>query len=291
MKFAFIQAEKASFPVAGLCRVLQVSRQGFYASQSRPEAARGVRDRRLSVDIAAIHAASRRRYGSPRIHAELRARGQCTSRKRVARLMRASGLVARRRRQFRVVRPSTALESIGNVLDRQFAAPAPDRRWVTDITYLTTAEGWLYLAIVLDLFSRRVVGWATSERLGDGLALEALTLSLARRRPAAGLVHHSDRGPQYVSDEYGAVLGRHGMVMSLSRRGNCWDNAVAESFFATLKVELASEARWLTRAAAQRALFDYIEVFYNGQRRHSSLGYVSPRAFEAHWRPEHAQAV
>jgi putative transposase len=291
MKFAFIQAEKASFPVAVLCRVLQVSRQGFYASQSRPEAARGVRDRRLSVDIAAIHAASRRRYGSPRIHAELRARGQCTSRKRVARLMRASGLVARRRRQFRVVRPSTALESIGNVLDRQFAAPAPDRRWVTDITYLTTAEGWLYLAIVLDLFSRRVVGWATSERLGDGLALEALTLSLARRRPAAGLVHHSDRGPQYVSDEYGAVLGRHGMVMSLSRRGNCWDNAVAESFFATLKVELASEARWLTRAAAQRALFDYVEVFYNGQRRHSSLGYVSPRAFEAHWRPEHAQAV
>jgi putative transposase len=291
MKFAFIQAEKASFPVAVLCRVLQVSRQGFYASQSRPEPARRGRDRRLSVEIAAIHAASRRRYGSPRIHAELRARGQCTSRKRVARLMRASGLVARRRRQFRVVRPSMALESIGNVLDRQFAAPAPNRRWVTDITYLTTAEGWLYLAIVLDLFSRRVVGWATSDRLGDGLALEALTLSLARRRPAAGLVHHSDRGPQYVSDEYGAVLGRHGIVMSLSRRGNCWDNAVAESFFATLKVELASESRWLTRAAAQRALFDYIEVFYNGQRRHSSLGYVSPRAFEAHWRPEHAQAV
>jgi putative transposase len=291
MKFAFIQAEKASFPVAVLCRVLQVSRQGFYASQSRPEPARRGRDRRLSVEIAAIHAASRRRYGSPRIHAELRARGQCTSRKRVARLMRASGLVARRRRQFRVVRPSMALESIGNVLDRQFTAPAPNRRWVTDITYLTTAEGWLYLAIVLDLFSRRVVGWATSDRLGDGLALEALTLSLARRRPAAGLVHHSDRGPQYVSDEYGAVLGRHGIVMSLSRRGNCWDNAVAESFFATLKVELASESRWLTRAAAQRALFDYIEVFYNGQRRHSSLGYVSPRAFEAHWRPEHAQAV
>jgi putative transposase len=291
MKFAFIQAERASFPVAVLCRVLQVSRQGFYASQSRPEAGRRVRDRRLSVDIAAIHATSRRRYGSPRIHAELRARGHCTSRKRVARLMRASGLVARRRRQFRVVRPSTALESIGNVLDRQFATPAPNRRWVTDITYLTTAEGWLYLAIVLDLFSRRVVGWATSARLGDGLALEALTLSLARRQPAAGLVHHSDRGPQYVSDEYGAVLGRHGIVMSLSRRGNCWDNAVAESFFATLKVELAAEARWLTRAAAQRALFDYIEVFYNGQRRHSSLGYVSPRAFEAHWRPEHAQAV
>ena len=291
MKFAFIQAEKASFPVALLCRVLQVSRQGFYASQGRPEPARRVVDRRLSVEIAAIHAASRRCYGSPRIHAELRARGQCTSRKRVARLMRASGLAARRRRHFRVPKPSTALATVGNVLDRQFAAPAPNRRWVTDITYLTTVQGWLYLAVVLDLFSRRVVGWATSDRLGEGLALEALTMSLARRRPAGGLVHHSDRGPQYVSDQYGSVLARHGIVMSLSRPGNCWDNAVAESFFATLKVELVYEARWLTRAAAERALFDYIEVFYNGQRRHSSLGYLSPRAFEAQRRPEHAQAV
>lgn len=286
MKFAFIRAEKASFPVAVLCRVLQVSRQGFYAAQCRPEPARRTTDRRLSVEIAAIHAASRRSYGSPRIHAELRARGQCTSRKRVARLMRASGLVARRRRRFRVPKPSTALATTGNVLDRQFAAPAPNRRWVTDITFLTTVQGWLYLAVVLDLFSRRVVGWATSARLGEGLALEALTMSLARRRPRAGLVHHSDRGPQYVSDQYSGVLAQHGIVMSLSRPGNCWDNAVAESFFATLKVELVYETRWLTRAAAERALFDYIEVFYNGQRRHSSLGYLSPRAFE-----EHAQAV
>jgi putative transposase len=266
--------------------VLQVSRQGFYAGQGRPEPARRVVDRRLSVEIAAIHAASRRCYGSPRIHAELRARGQCTSRKRVARLMRASGLVARRRRRFRGPKPSTALATTGNVLDRQFAAPAPNRRWVTDITFLTTVQGWLYLAVVLDLFSRRVVGWATSDRLGEGLALEALTMSLARRRPSAGLVHHSDRGPQYVSDLYSSVLAKHGIVMSLSRPGNCWDNAVAESFFATLKVELVYETRWLTHAAAERALFDYIEVFYNGQRRHSSLGYLSPRAFE-----EHAQAV
>jgi putative transposase len=286
MKFAFIQAERASFPVALLCRVLQVSRQGFYASRQRPEAARYGQDRRLSLVIAAIHAASRRCYGSPRIHAELRARGQCTSRKRVARLMRASGLVARRRRRFRVPKPSTALATTGNVLDRQFAALAPNRRWVTDITFLTTVQGWLYLAVVLDLFSRRVVGWATSDRLGDGLALEALTMSLARRRPRAGLVHHSDRGPPYISAQYSGVLTQHGIVMSLSRPGNCWDNAVAESFFATLKVELVYEARWLTRAAAERALFDYIEVFYNGQRRHSSLGYLSPRAFE-----EHAQAV
>lgn len=291
MKFAFIQAEKASFPVALLCRVLQVSRQGFYASQRRPEPARQVFDRRLSVEIAAIHAASRRCYGSPRIHAELRARGQCTSRKRVARLMRASGLAARRRRPFRVPQPSTALATVGNVLDRRFTTPAPNRRWVTDITYLTTIQGWLYLAVILDLFSRRVVGWATSDRLGEGLALEALTMGLARRRPGVGLVHHSDRGPQYVSDQYTRLLAQHGIVMSLSRPGNCWDNAVAESFFATLKVELVYEARWLTRAAAERALFDYIEVFYNGQRRHSSLGYLSPRAFEAQRRPEHAQAV
>ena len=291
MKFAFIQAEKASFPVTLLCRVLEVSRQGFYAQQHRPEAARHAVDRRLSGEIVAIHRASRRCYGSPRIHAELRARGHRTSRKRVARLMRASGLIARRRRRFRVPNPSTALMAVGNVLDRQFAAPAPNRRWVSDITYLTTSAGWIYLAVILDLFSRRVVGWATSDRLGEGVALDALTMSLARRRPAAGLVHHSDRGPQYISDQYGSVLARHGIVTSLSRRGNCWDNAVAESFFATLKVELVYETKWPNLHEAQRALFDYIELFYNGQRRHSSLGYLSPRAFEAQWHPEQAHAV
>ena len=291
MKFAFIQAEKASFPVTVLCRVLEVSRQGFYAQQRRPETARTQGDRRLSAEIAAIHTASRRRYGSPRIHAELRARGHRTSRKRVARLMRARGLVARRRRRFRVPMPSVALARVGNVLNRQFTSPAPNRHWVSDITYLTTSAGWIYLAVILDLFSRRVVGWATRERLGDGVALAALTMSLARRRPQAGLVHHSDRGSQYVSEEYGAVLTRHGAVTSLSRRGNCWDNAVAESFFATLKIELVSEAKWLTLADAQRALFDYIEVFYNGERRHSALGYLSPRAFEAQWWPQRGHAV
>jgi len=244
MKFAFIQAEKARFPVSILCRVLQVSRQGFYAGQQRPASARTQLDRRLSVQIAALHAASRRCDGSPRIHAELRARGQHTSRKRVARLMRAGGLVARRRRQLRVMRPSAVLAPVGNVLARQFRPAAPNRPWVSDITSLATAEGWLHLAVILDLFSRRVVGWAISDRLGQGLALEALAMSLARRRPAAGLVHHSDRGPQYVSDEYGAVLTRHDIAMSLSRPGNCWDNAVAESFFATLKIELLHEVRW-----------------------------------------------
>jgi putative transposase len=197
VKFAFIQTEKAAFPVTVLCRVLGVSRAGFYAAQRRPVPPRVTEDARLAVQIAAIHRASRRCYGSPRVHAELRAHGQCTSRKRVARLMRRAGLAARRRRAFRVTTQSRHTHPMApNRLARQFTAPAPNRVWVTDITYLATVEGWLYLAVVLDLFSRRVVGWATSDRLGEGVALEALGMGLARRRPQPGLLHHSDRGSQ-----------------------------------------------------------------------------------------------
>jgi len=281
VKFAFIQAEKATFPVTVLCRVLGVSRAGFYAAQSRPVPPRVTEDARLAVQIAAIHRASRRCYGSPRVHAELRARGQCTSRKRVARLMRRAGLAARRRRAFRVTTQSRHTHPVApNRLARQFTAAVPDRVWVTDITYLATVEGWLYLAVVLDLFSRRVVGWATSDRLGEGVALEALGMGLARRRPPPGLLHHSDRGSQYASAEYRAVLTGHGMERSMSGVGRCWDNAVAESFFATLKVELAHDGAWRTRADAHRAVFEYIELFYNAARRHSTLGYLSPLAFE-----------
>jgi len=284
LKFAFIQAEKAAFPVTVLCRVLGVSRAGFYAAHSRPVAARVTQDARLTVQIAAIHRASRRCYGSPRVHAELRAHGQCTSRKRVARLMRHAGLAARRRRVFRITTDSRHTRAVApNRLARQFTTPAPNRVWVTDITYLATAEGWLYLAVVVDLFSRRVVGWATSDRLGEGVALEALGMGVARRRPRPGLLHHSDRGSQYASSEYRAVLAAHGMDRSMSRLGSCWDNAVAESFFATLKVELGHEGAWRTRADAHRAMFDYIELFYNGVRRHSTLGYLSPLAFEQQW--------
>ena len=285
MKFAFIQAEKAAFPVTVLCRVLGVSRAGFYAAQCRPVPLRVTADARLAVQIAAIHRASRRCYGSPRVHAELRARGQCTSRKRVARLMRRAGLAARRRRAFWVTTQSRHTHPVApNRLARQFTASVPDRVWVTDITYLATVEGWLYLAVVLDLFSRRVVGWATSDRLGEGVALEALGMGLARRRPRPGLLHHSDRGSQYASAEYRAVLAGHGMERSMSGVGSCWDNAVAESFFATLKVELDHDGAWRTRAEAHRAVFDYIELFYNGERRHSTLGYLSPSAFERQWR-------
>jgi len=281
VRFAFIATEKAAFPIRLLCRTLHVSRAGFYAWQARPPAGRVQADERLAVEIAAIHAESRQRYGSPRIHAELRDRGCRTGRKRVARLMRVHGLAGRRRRRFRVTTQSRHPFPVApNVLARQFARAAPDQAWVTDITYIPTGEGWLYLAVILDLCSRFAVGWALSERITDGLTLDALEMALGRRRPPSGLLHHSDRGSQYASGGYQRVLAQHGIVCSMSRRGNCWDNAVAESFFATLKVELVHDAAWLTRAAARRDLFEYLEPFYNGRRRHSALGYLSPRAFE-----------
>jgi len=291
VRFAFIAAEKAAFPVTVLCRTLAVSRAGFYAAQARPPAARARADNRLAVEIVAIHGESRQRYGSPRVHAELRARGQGVSRKRVARLMRHQGLAARRRRRFRVTTDSTHPFPVAvNVLARRFAARAPDVVWVTDITYIPTGEGWLYLAVLLDLCSRAIVGWAMSDRITRQLTLDALGMALARRRPPPGLLHHSDRGSQYASGDYQTALGRQGIVGSMSRRGDCWDNAVAESFFATLKVELVHDALWPTRAAARGAVFEYIEVFYNRQRRHSSLGFLSPLAFERQWHQQHRAA-
>jgi putative transposase len=281
VRFAFIAVEKAAFPVRLLCRTLKVSRAGFYAWHKRPPAARTRADERLGLEIATIHAESRQRYGCPRIHAELAARGCRTGRKRVARLMRTRGLAARRRRRFRVTTQSRHRFPIApNVLARQFERAAPNQAWVTDITYIPTHEGWLYLAVILDLCSRFAVGWAMSERITDDLTLAALGMALARRRPPQGLVHHSDRGSQYASGDYQQVLAQHGIVCSMSRRGDCWDNAVAESFFATLKVELVHDAAWTTRTIARAELFDYIERFYNGQRRHSALGYLSPRVFE-----------
>jgi putative transposase len=264
-----------------LCRTLQVSRAGFYAWPARAPAPRVEADARLGVEIAAIYAESRQRYGSPRIQAELADRGRRAGRKRVARLMRARGLAARRRRRFRVTTQSRHPFPIApNVLARQFERSESDQAWVTDITYIPTGEGWLYLAVILDLCSRFAVGWAMSERITDDLTLAALAMALARRRPPQGLLHHSDRGSQYASGDYQRVLAQHGIVCSMSRRGDCWDNAVAESFFATLKVELVHDAAWDTRAAARRELFEYLEPFYNGRRRHSALGYLSPRAFE-----------
>ena len=281
MRFQFIATEKAAFPIRLLCRTLQVSRAGFYAWPGRAPSARARADQRLGIEIATIHAETRRRYGSPRVRAELVKRGRRTSRKRVARLMRIRGLAGRRRRRFRVTTQSRHPFPIAaNLLARQFERSAPDQAWLTDITYIPTGEGWLYLAVILDLCSRFVVGWAMNERITDDLTLDALGMALARRRPPAGLLHHSDRGSQYASGEYQRVLAHHGIVCSMSRRGDCWDNAVAESFFATLKVELVHDAAWATRAVARPELFEYLEVFYNGQRRHSALDYLSPREFE-----------
>jgi len=281
VRFSFIATEKACYPVALLCRVLKVSRSGYYAWHKRPAAARTLEDQALALEVAAIHAQSRSRYGSPRVHAELRERGQRTGRKRVARLMRAAGLRARARRRFRCTTDSKHGMAIkGNLLARRFAVRAPNTSWATDITYLWTAEGWLYLAVILDLFSRRVVGWSLSERLERELVLDALTMGLAQRQPARGLLHHSDRGSQYASQEYQQLLAHHGILSSMSRKANCWDNAVAESFFASLKIELVYQTQWRTRAEARSAVFEYIELFYNRQRRHSALGYLCPNEFE-----------
>jgi transposase InsO family protein len=281
VKFDAIEAEKANYPVGLMCRVLEVSRAGYYASRIRPESDRAKANQRLSARIHEVYEASRRTYGSPRVLVELREGGQTIGRHRVARLMRREGLVARKKRRFRVTTQSNHSKPIArNVLARKFDVGKPDRAWAGDITYLATADGWLYLAVLLDLCSKAVVGWAMSEELDASVALAALRMALERRRPAAGLVHHSDRGVQYASESYRAALSANGLVPSMSRKGNCWDNAPAESFFSTLKTELVGDRVFPSRAIARTEVFEYVEVFYNRTRRHSSLGYVSPVEFE-----------
>ncbi len=281
MRFRFIEAEKALYPIRLLCRCLAVSRSGYYAWRKRPVSARVKQDARLRVEISAAHSASRRTYGSPRILRDLREDGHRVSRKRVARLMRELGLEGRRKRRFRATTDSQHRFPVApNLLERDFDVEAPNTAWVTDITYLATLEGWLYLAVILDLFSRRVVGYALSERIDRELVLEALREALAHRPGARDLIHHSDRGSQYASHDYRDALDQAGIMCSMSRRGNCWDNAVAESFFGTLKVELLYELPLQTRSATRNAVADYIETFYNVRRRHSSLDYQSPVEFE-----------
>jgi transposase InsO family protein len=281
MKFTFIDAEKATWPVEVLCRILGVSRSGFYAWKARPESNSAKADAKLSTMIAASHSRSRGTYGSPRVHRDLRANGHHIGKKRVERLMQEQGLTARRKRRFRRTTDSNHPHPIApNVLDRQFAAPLPNQAWVTDVTYVWTLEGWLYLAAILDLCSRRVVGWATSATNDRQLALEALSKAMRSRSPSRGLLHHSDRGSPYASDDYRAYLTERGLVASMSRKGNCWDNAVAESFFATIKGEMIDHESYATRSQARVSIGDYIENFYNPVRRHSSIGYVSPIEFE-----------
>ena len=277
MRFAFIAVEKARFPVRVLCTTLGVSRAGFYAWRTRPLAPRHEQDQRLRVEVAAIYAEKRCRYGSPRIQRELRDKGHCTGRKRVARLMVEQGLRARHKRRFRTTTDSRhGLPIAANVLQREFTVAKPNVAWVTDITYIWTQEGWLYLAVILDLFSRRVVGWSMSAQITRQLALDALTMGLSQRQPHRGLLHHSDRGSQYASGDYRKLLDKHGVVCSMSRKANCWDNAVAESTIGTIKAEQLDGAPPDDIHAVQRELFPYIESFYNRRRLHSTLGYITP---------------
>ena len=266
-----------------MCAVLGVSRSGYLAWEKRPPSARAQQQEERRVRIAAIHAASRRNYGSPQVHRELREQGEAISVNTVAQLMRAEGLRSKRQRRFVPCTTDSRHDHppAANLLNRDFTADAPNRKWVCDLTYIPTGEGWLYLAVVLDLYSRKVVGWSMAAHLRTELAGEALRMALARRQPEAGLLHHSDRGVQYACGDYRRWLTDAGIVCSMSRKGNCCDNAVAESFFSTLKTELVYHEAYATRDAARQAVFEYVEVFYNRQRRHSSLGYVSPEAFEA----------
>ncbi len=280
-RYRFVHEEKATYPVVLLCRVLHVARSAYYAWTRRGVSAHAQADADLAAQIAAAHARSRGTYGTPRVHAALRAAGVHTSRRRVARLMRAGGLAGcRRHRRARTTIVDPARQPATNVVARDFAASAPDRLWLGDITFVPTGEGWLYLAVLLDAHSRRVIGWAMADHLRTELALDALAMALRARRPGAHLVHHTDRGCQYTAVAYRARLAAHGVTCSMSRSGACLDNAMAESFFATLKAELVDTRRWQTRAAAKTAIFEWIEVFYNRQRAHSALAYQSPVNFE-----------
>jgi putative transposase len=281
VKFAFIDAEKASFPISRMCRVLDVSQSGFFAWQERPACHRQQQDMVYLAHIRTAFALSNGTYGSPRMHRDLVDEGHEIGRHRTARLMRENQLVARQKRRFKRTTDSEHAWPIApNLVAQDFTADGPDRKWGADISYIWTAEGWLYLAIVLDLFSRRVVGWATSDRLKRDLAVEALRRALVARNPAPGLVHHSDRGSQYCSVDYQALLRKRGILISMSGRGNCYDNSMVETFFKTIKSELIWPVAWQSRQQAENAVARYIDGFYNPVRRHSSLGFQSPIAFE-----------
>lgn len=281
-RYRFIAAEEGQHAVARLCRVLQVSRAGYYAWHTRPPSARAQQDAVLTATIQQIHATSRGTYGVPRIHAELRQEHQVRcGRKRVARLMRAAGLQGVcRRRGARSTRRDPAATLADDLVHRQFTAAAPDRLWVADITAVPTWQGFLHLAVVVDAFSRKVVGWSMATHLRTDLVLQALAMALHQRSPAAGLIHHSDHGSQYTSLAFGHRCRDAGLLLSMGTIGDCFDNALAESFFASLETELIDRACWRTIAEARLAVFEYIACFYNPRRRHSALGYLSPAAYE-----------
>lgn len=282
MKYRAIRDNADRYPIRLMCRALNASAAGYYAWCTRPESLRARQNRGLLVEIRSIHRESRETYGSPSIWDALVKRGHRVGENRVARLMRAEDIRAKTVKKWKATTDSGhKLPVAANTLNRQFTIEQPNRVWAGDITYVWTNAGWLYLAVVLDLFSRQVIGWAMGQRLTVDLAEEALTMALWRRKPGAGLLHHSDRGSQYAATSYQQLLGVHGIKCSMSRKGNCWDNACVESFFGTLKKELIHHRRYITREEAKQEIFEYIEVFYNRMRRHSTLGYYSPAEFEA----------
>jgi transposase InsO family protein len=279
--FAFIEQHQDVWPIRLLCDTRGVSFQGFYAWRERPTSPQQQRRDALLVEMRAVHAEFKQRYGSPRMHAELEARGVPCRVHTVAKLMHDNDIRAKTARKFRNTTDSNhPLPVADNVLDRQFEAQAPNERWLADITYIPTREGWLYLAVVEDLYSRRVVGWSMAEHMESRLVVDALEMAVARRLPGEGLLAHSDRGSQYASEHYQRLLEQHGIECSMSGVGQCWDNAPMESFFASLKKELIHPEDYRTRAEARASIFEYIETFYNPKRRHSSLGYVSPAEYE-----------
>jgi putative transposase len=280
--FSFIAAEKATFPVAAMCRVLDVNRTSFHDWERRPPSDRALSDAWLTEKIKQIHKANRGVYGAPRIHAELRLEHEIrVGRKRVARLMKAAGIAGvKPRKRWRTTIRVPGVEPTTDLVERHFRPAGPNLLWVADITYLRTGEGWLYLAAVQDSYSRQIVGWSMATHMRTTLVVDALQMALARRRPGPGLIHHSDQGSQYVSLAFGRAARRAGIAVSMGSRGDAYDNAVAETFFATLKKELINRRGWPSRLELQSAVFEYIEAFYNRQRRHSTLGMVSPAEYE-----------
>jgi putative transposase len=281
MRFCFIEDHREAFPVRTMCSVLEVSHSGYYAWRDRPESAREIANRDLAAQIRRIHAENRAVYGSPRVHAALRAEGRRIGVNRVARVMRHNRIQGRhKRRTPRTTDSKHAHPVAPNLLDRQFIAAAPNKAWLADITYVPTAEGWLYLAVVLDMSSRRVVRWAMRDTMPQDLTLAALQMAISNRRPGPGPLHHSDRGSQYAARAYRQVLDNDGMLCSMSRKGDCWDNAPMESFFGSMKTELGDDTVFDTRNEAKAAIFSFIEVFYNRRRLHSAIGYRSPADME-----------
>ncbi len=282
MRYRAIQEQDRRYPIRLMCRALAVSPAGYYAWRERPESRRSRQNRALLATIRGLHREFRETYGRPSIWDALSKQGHAVGKHRVARLMRQAALRAKTVKKWRATTQSNhRLPVAENTLNRQFTVTQPNRVWAGDITYVWTAEGWLYLAVVLDLYSRLVIGWALGTRLTGDLVQSALTMALTNRRPASGLVHHSDRGSQYAATSYQRLLDEYGLIPSMSRKGNCWDNACVESFFGTLKRELMDHRHYATRDEATQDIFEYIEVFYNRQRRHSTLGYDSPAEYEA----------